>query len=153
MRGTSTSPHPQAPSFLAVDKNTGKVLWQDNVPSQRSSGPRASWRPVAIKELVNTGLLLMHGQWSNPVYAEVNGKPQIIFPGGDGWIRGFDPANGKLIWKFDCNPKDAVLRPGRQGHAQRLRRHAGRLREQAVHRRRPGPRARRRASAISGAST
>ena len=30
--------------------------------------------------------VLMHGQWSNPVYAEVNGKPQVIFPGGDGWL-------------------------------------------------------------------
>src|SRR5207253_6331916 len=25
----------------------------------------------------------------------------------DLWIRAVDPANGKLLWKFDCNPKDA----------------------------------------------
>jgi outer membrane protein assembly factor BamB len=76
-------PAPQAPSFIAVNKKTGKVLWQDSSP----------------------GLNIMHGQWSNPVYAEVGGTPEIIFPGGDGWMRGFEPATGKLIWKFDCNPK------------------------------------------------
>jgi outer membrane protein assembly factor BamB len=32
----------------------------------------------------------------------------IIFPGGDGWIRAFNPKNGELLWKFDCNPKDTV---------------------------------------------
>ncbi len=30
----------------------------------------------------------------------------IIFPGGDGWVRGFDPANGQLLWKFDCKAGD-----------------------------------------------
>jgi outer membrane protein assembly factor BamB len=57
----------------------------------------------------------MHGQWSNPVYAEPNGKPQIIFPGGDGWIRAFNPKNGELIWKFDCNPKNSVYVLGGEG--------------------------------------
>ena len=86
-------PHPDAPSFLAVNKNTGKVLWQSNAP----------------------GLAIMHGQWSSPVYAEPNGKGQIIFPGGDGWIYSFNPSDGKLLWKFDCNPKDAVYRLGGTG--------------------------------------
>src|SRR5262249_51926346 len=52
---------------------------------------------------------------SNPVYAEPNGKPQIIFPGGDGWIYAFEPATGKLLWKFDCNPKNSVYRLGAEG--------------------------------------
>ena len=77
---------PNAPSFMAVDKNTGEVCG-------RATGP---------------GDKIMHGQWSNPVYAEPNGKPMIIFPGGDGYIRGFDPKDGELLWKFDCNPKDSV---------------------------------------------
>ena len=58
----------------------------------------------------------MEGQWSNPVYAEVNGKGQVIFPGGDGWLYAFEPASGKLIWKFDCNPKAATdYKPGGRG--------------------------------------
>src|SRR6202023_1593654 len=65
--------------------------------------------------LVNKGLLLMHGQWSNPVYTVANGQAQIIFPGGDGWIRAFDPQSGTLLWKFDCNPKKSVYRLGAEG--------------------------------------
>jgi outer membrane protein assembly factor BamB len=35
----------------------------------------------------------------------VNGKPQVIFPGGDCFLYSFEPDNGKLIWKFNCDPK------------------------------------------------
>ena len=76
-------PHPEAPSFIAVNKLTGKVVWKDNSPGDK----------------------IMLGQWSNPAYAVVNGKAQVIFGGGDGWLRGFEPETGKPIWKFDCNPK------------------------------------------------
>ncbi len=74
---------PKAPSFIAVNKNTGEVLWTRNDPGNK----------------------IMHGQWSNPVYAEANGRAMIIFPGGDGYIRAFNPKTGDLLWKFDCNPK------------------------------------------------
>ncbi|MEO1527445.1 MAG: PQQ-binding-like beta-propeller repeat protein [Planctomycetota bacterium] len=90
-------PSEDSPSFLALDKNTGKVLWASNLPGQSRRN-------------------IMHGQWSNPTYAEPNGKPQVIFPGGDGWIYSFDP-KGNLLWKFDCNPKDAVYRLGGRGTA------------------------------------
>ncbi|HKB39617.1 MAG TPA: PQQ-binding-like beta-propeller repeat protein, partial [Gemmataceae bacterium] len=40
------------------------------------------------------------------------GKPQVIFPGGDGWIYSFKPDNGELLWKFDCNPKDSSYKLG-----------------------------------------
>jgi outer membrane protein assembly factor BamB len=86
-------PAPQAPSFIAVNKKTGKLVWQDNSP----------------------GKMIMHGQWSNPTYAVANGNPVIIFPGGDGWLRGFEPATGKLIWKFDCNPKASKYELGGKG--------------------------------------
>jgi outer membrane protein assembly factor BamB len=76
-------PAPQAPSFVAVNKRTGRVVWADNSPGKN----------------------VMHGQWSNPSYAVTDGVEQVIFPGGDGWLRGFDPPTGKLLWKFDCNPK------------------------------------------------
>src|SRR5262249_52084831 len=51
----------------------------------------------------------------NPVYAEVNGKPQVIFPGGDGWLYSFEPRTGKVIWKFDANPKDSIYVLGGKG--------------------------------------
>jgi outer membrane protein assembly factor BamB len=86
-------PQPSAPSFLMVDKKTGKVLWKDNSPGEK----------------------IMHGQWSNPVYAEVEGKAQVIYPGGDGWLRSFDPQSGKLIWKFDANPKNSKYLLGGRG--------------------------------------
>ncbi|GIW78602.1 MAG: hypothetical protein KatS3mg105_0409 [Gemmatales bacterium] len=86
-------PVPQAPSFIAVDKKTGKVLWQKSYP----------------------GTNIMHGQWSSPAYAEVNGRGQVIFPGGDGWLYSLKPENGEIIWKFDANPKDAVYVLGGAG--------------------------------------
>jgi outer membrane protein assembly factor BamB len=81
-------PAPQAPSFIALDKNTKKVLWTDRSP----------------------GLNILHGQWSSPAYAVLGDVPQVIFGGGDGWLYSFVPegdGNGKskLLWKFDCNPK------------------------------------------------
>jgi outer membrane protein assembly factor BamB len=76
---------PKAPSLIAIDKLNGKVKWQDNSPGDK----------------------IMLGQWSNPAYAVVNGKGQVIFGGGDGWLRAFDAETGKPIWWFDCNPKGA----------------------------------------------
>ena len=82
-------PAPDAPSFIAVNKRTGKVAWTDSSPGDR----------------------IYDGQWSSPAYGEVNGKGQVYFPGGDGWLYAFEPlgdqdhpGKGKLIWKFDCNP-------------------------------------------------
>ncbi len=86
-------PEPKAPSFVAVNKKTGKVAWQDSSPGEK----------------------IMEGQWASPAYAEVNGKGQVIFPGGDGWLYAFEPADGKLIWKFDCNPKGSEFRIDSRG--------------------------------------
>jgi outer membrane protein assembly factor BamB len=105
-------PQPGAPSFIAVDKKNGDVKWTSNLPSVQLVQARAAGKDVSIERLKDEGLILMHGQWSNPVYAEANGKPQIIFPGGDGWLRAFEPGNGKPIWQCDCNPKDAKYRLG-----------------------------------------
>jgi len=108
-------PAPEAPSFLAIDKKTGRVLWKDNSPSAKLANARRAGKNVNVMNLANKGEVLMHGQWTNPVYADPNGKPMIIFPGGDGWIRAFHPASGQLLWKFDCNPKGAVKMLGPQG--------------------------------------
>ncbi len=86
-------PATQAPSFVAVDKNTGKVVWKRADPGKN----------------------IMHGQWSNPVYAEVNGVRQVVFPGGDGWLYSMKPETGDLLWKFDCNPKDSKYELGGSG--------------------------------------
>ncbi len=78
-------PSPLAPAFIAVDRITGKLLWESNESSKT----------------------LLHGSWSNPAYGVIKGKPQVVFPGGDGWLYAFEPKTGKLIWKFDLNPKDS----------------------------------------------
>ena len=79
---------PNAPTLIAIDKNTGAVLWTDNSPGEN----------------------VLHGQWSSPTYAVIGGQPQVIFAAGDGWLYSFDPqGNGhgksKILWKFDGNPK------------------------------------------------
>ena len=82
-------PNPAAPSFLCLDKRDGRVLWADGSP----------------------GAFVLHGQWSSPAYAEIDGVPQVLFGGGDGWLYSFDARgeNGrsKLLWRFDCNPKES----------------------------------------------
>ncbi|HEV3076622.1 MAG TPA: PQQ-binding-like beta-propeller repeat protein, partial [Thermoanaerobaculia bacterium] len=83
-------PAPEAPSFLAVDKRTGKVVWQSSLPGRK----------------------ILHGQWSSPSYGVLDGKPQVLFPGGDGWLYALEPLTGKVIWRFDCNPKDSVYTIG-----------------------------------------
>jgi outer membrane protein assembly factor BamB len=79
-------PAPHAPSFLAVNRETGKVVWQDASPGDR----------------------ILHGQWSSPSLGEVNGVMQVVFPGGDGWLYAFNARTGAPLWRFDLNPKDAV---------------------------------------------
>ncbi len=77
---------PQAPSFLAVNRDTGKVVWQDSSPGDR----------------------ILRGQWASPALGEVNGVMQAVFPGGDGWLYAFNARTGAPLWKFDLNPKDSV---------------------------------------------
>ena len=102
-------PAPKAPSFIRVEKKTGKVLWGDNDPTIRLTEiPKGGDDEAYIKRLVNRGELIQHGQWSNPAYGVVDGQAQVVFPGGNGWIYSYDPATNKLLWKFDCNPKTSV---------------------------------------------
>ncbi|MFN8710972.1 MAG: PQQ-binding-like beta-propeller repeat protein [Planctomyces sp.] len=85
-----TIPEEKAPSFLCVNRTTGKVLWTDNSP----------------------GANVLHGQWSSPAFGVFNGVAQVLFAGGDGYIYSFtaEGKNGQadLLWKFDCNPKDSI---------------------------------------------
>lgn len=97
-------PAPEAPSFICMDKNTGKVLWTDASP----------------------GLNILHGQWSSPTVATLGGVRQVLFAGGDGWLYSFKsnrgvggtddaPGRGELLWKFDCNPKTSKWILGGEG--------------------------------------
>ncbi|HIO79426.1 TPA: hypothetical protein EYG59_12670 [Candidatus Poribacteria bacterium] len=86
-------PSPLAPSFIALKKETGELVWEDASPGQN----------------------ILHGQWANPAYAVINQQPQVVFPGGDGVIYALEPETGELIWKFDCNPKGSVWELGGRG--------------------------------------
>src|SRR5262245_13311976 len=87
--GHTRVPSPRAPSLIAVDKRSGEVVWR----------------------AVGAGAQVLHGQWSSPVAANVNGRLQVFFGGGDGWLRSYDATSGHEIWRFDGNPKDARWLP------------------------------------------
>jgi outer membrane protein assembly factor BamB len=79
-------PSPQAPSIVALDKNTGKLVWEDNSVQDR----------------------ILHGQWSTPAVGMIGGVLQVVSAQGDGWVRGYEAETGKKLWEFDTNPKDSV---------------------------------------------
>ena len=95
-------PSPRAPSFLAINKKTGEVVWEDSSPSMDSKAP----------EPFNN---ILHGQWGSPAVGEVNGKTQVFMPGGDGVLYAFDATEGELVWWFDLNPKDSLWELGGRG--------------------------------------
>lgn len=87
-------PSPDAPVFIAVNKKTGELVWHRNDPGKHT----------------------LHGQWSSPSYAVIDGTPQAIFAGGDGWCYAFDALKGgEPLWKYDLNPKDAKYVLGGRG--------------------------------------
>jgi outer membrane protein assembly factor BamB len=85
-------PSQSAPSFCAFNKNTGELVWEYTVHDR-----------------------VLHGQWSSPSAGAINGKIQIILPGGDGLIYALDALTGELIWHFDCNPKASEWELGGYG--------------------------------------
>jgi outer membrane protein assembly factor BamB len=87
---------PDAPSLVALDKRTGRVVGRDDL----HLGP-------------NT----FHVNWCSPSLGELAGKPTIFFGGGDGVCYGLEPlgdvvspsanppiATLKNVWKFDPDP-------------------------------------------------
>ena len=137
-------PSPRAPAIIALNKNTGELVWEDNSVEDR----------------------ILHGQWSTPSVGRIGGVLQVVSAQGDGWVRGYEAETGKKLWEFDTNPKDSVWprtrneliatpviyrrpRLHRQRAGSRARRgHRALLR----HRRRPSAATSRRAAA-SGTST
>ncbi len=85
-----TEPAAKAPSIVCVRKDSGKVVWQDKPPTKD----------------------LMKGQYSSPLVVEAGGRTQVIHSQGDGWVRSFDAETGKLIWKFDVDPRGSGKEDG-----------------------------------------
>jgi outer membrane protein assembly factor BamB len=79
-------PSPRAPSIIALNKTTGKLVWEDNSVENR----------------------ILHGQWSTPSVGTIGGVVQVVSAQGDGWVRGYEAQTGKKLWEFDTNPKDSV---------------------------------------------
>jgi len=79
-------PSPRAPSIIALDRTTGKLVWEDGSPGDR----------------------ILHGQWSTPTVGAIGGVMQVVHGQGDGWVRGYEAKTGKKLWEFDTNPKDSV---------------------------------------------
>lgn len=80
------NPSPKAPSIIAINKKTGKLVWEDNSVFDR----------------------ILHGQWSSVAVGKIGDVVQAVHGQGDGWIRGYDAMTGKKLWEFDSNPKDSV---------------------------------------------
>ena len=79
-------PSPKAPAIIALNRHTGKLVWEDNSVEDR----------------------ILHGQWSAPSVGTIGGVLQVVHGQGDGWIRGYDAQSGKKLWEFDSNPKESV---------------------------------------------
>src|SRR4029077_13819819 len=79
-------PSPKAPAIIALDRLTGKLVWEDNSVEDR----------------------ILHGQWSTPSVGEIGGVMQVVHAQGVGWVRGYEALTGKKLWEFDTNPKDSV---------------------------------------------
>lgn len=79
-------PSPKAPSMVAVNKKTGKLVWEVN----------------------NVFDKILHGQWSSPAVGKLGGVDQVVIGEGDGWVRSYEAATGKKLWEFDTNPKDST---------------------------------------------
>lgn len=79
-------PSPKAPSIIALDRTTGKLVWEDGSPGDK----------------------ILHGQWSTPTVGMIGGVMQVVHGQGDGWIRGYEALTGKKLWEFDLNPKESL---------------------------------------------
>ena len=84
---------PHAPSLIVLDKRTGRFLAKDTAP---------------------TAVNMLHGQWSSPSLATVQGRKLIFLGGGDGTCYAFEalagvprePVTLKTAWWVDCIPAE-----------------------------------------------
>ncbi|TWT81969.1 outer membrane biogenesis protein BamB [Planctomycetes bacterium CA13] len=100
---------PDAPSLIAIDKQTGRLVGQDT----ERIGPQ-----------------IFHSTWSSPAMGQIDGRRLVFFAGGDGILYAFNaldskgtsvPVEFERRWRFDFDPtapkKDihSYLRNRREG--------------------------------------
>ena len=91
--------HPDAPSFIALDAATGRLLATD---------------------AEDLGHRMWHCLWSPPTIGVVNGKKLVFFGGADGICYAFEaltsipakPVTFKKVWSYDCVPQNYRLPEG-----------------------------------------
>ena len=93
-------PKPDGPSFIAIDKETGRLVAADRE---------------------KLGQRLFHCLWSPPSAGVVNGRPLVFFGGGEGVCYAFEaptavaqkPVALKKVWSYDCNPPEYKVLDGK----------------------------------------
>ena len=100
-KGGITVPYPEAPSVIALDKRTGRLVAAD---------------------AEKIGTRLFHGQWSSPSAGTVNGRELVFFGAGDGVCYAFEHVAGPLpperarlkkAWSYDCLPPEFRVKDGK----------------------------------------
>ena len=84
---------PHAPTLIVLDKRTGRFLAKDTAPTVAN---------------------MLHGQWSSPALATVQGRKLVFLGGGDGTCYAFEalaevppePVTLKTAWWVDCIPAE-----------------------------------------------
>ncbi|MFB3902345.1 MAG: PQQ-binding-like beta-propeller repeat protein [Acidobacteriota bacterium] len=79
-------PSPDAPTIIALEKDTGKLVWK-------------------AKSIIGR---IYDGQWSSPAVGTIAGITQVVIGEGDGWVRSYEALTGAKLWEFDTNPKGAI---------------------------------------------
>lgn len=90
---------PEAPSFICLDAETGRLLAADDE---------------------KMGRRMWHCLWAPPSMGLVNGKKLVFFGGADGYCYAFEALTQvpeqtvtfKKVWQYDCNPPHYRLRNG-----------------------------------------
>jgi len=89
-------PSPHAPTLIVLNKKTGKLVARDDF---------------------GIGGDIVHGQWSSPAMATIDGRKQLCLGTGNGYLYGFEPfiqqtssqgsdktAKLKNVWHFNGHP-------------------------------------------------
>jgi outer membrane protein assembly factor BamB len=97
---TDNTPYPDAPTLIALDKRTGRLIGRDDA---------------------KIGRRIFHGQWSSPSAGKVGDKTLVFYGGGDGICYAFEalpqvpaePMTLKCVWSCDCNPSEYRFHNGK----------------------------------------
>lgn len=93
-------PAPFAPALVVMDKNTGELLGE---------------------EVSGVSERVLHASWSTPAIDYVDGKPIVVWGGGDGWAYGYDlepimHEDGfpvlKELFRYDANMPEYRVKDG-----------------------------------------